>query len=684
MWDVDERSPEGLLRLSSRWLGREWGRSRGRQLRTRWACEVDPDYPLPDHPRPGLVRPDWVNLNGPWEFAVTRAGAAWIGRPDGEILVPFALEAPLSGVGRSLGPGQCLWYRRQFSVPAEWEGKRVLLHFGAVDWEAAVFVNGRAAGHHRGGFDPFTLDITVAVERGHTNELVIAVRDSTGRGGEQRGKQSRMRALFQYSAVSGIWQTVWLEAVPQLWIAGLRITPDAAAGVVRVAAEVRRGGREEAATVEWPVGMATGVQDRIPRRTGVEMSPTPSTGVPPFDRDLAPGWLPDPVVVRAELSTGAQVMAEARGAEGETLVLDVPDAHLWSPDDPFLYDLRVRLDVTGGPDSGDGDDPTSGEVAGAGGAGDEVGGYVGIRSFGVVRDSSGHACLSLNGERFFQYGPLDQGYWPDGLYTAPTDEAARFDIETVKSLGCNTIRKHEKVEPARWYYHCDRTGMIVWQDMPHGGRYLYWRSRRREGRSFFRSELKAVVDALYNTTSIGMWTIFNEGWGQIDTRELARWLRLYDPTRPVDAASGWWDRGVGDVRSSHHYTAPKVPPRDRAGRSARALVASEFGGIGLRIGGHVEGGHLPWSYRFARSRQDLTARYAELMRTLGDLAEDGLAGAGCTQLTDVEGELNGWLTYDREVLKMDGATLLAIHKELLDRAGSGMCASGDLNPEPAD
>lgn len=604
---------------------------------------MDPDLPLPEYPRPGIVRPDWLNLNGPWEFAVTGVEATWIRKADGQILVPFAIEAPLSGVGHPLGRGECLWYRRTFEVPGRWARKRVLLHFGAVDWDAVVFVNGHAAGHHRGGFDPFTLDITGLIEWGHSNELVVAVRDSTGRRGEQRGKQSRMPMLFLYTAVSGIWQTVWLEAVPETWIAGIRITPGWA-------------GRSVAGQLaEEQMGEV---------RVEVEVAGSPYGGQ-----------------VQAELSAEGEIVATIGGRAGEALLIKVPGARLWSPEEPFLYSLRVQLGGDEGRESRSGGDKA---------IRDEIMSTVGIRTFGVARDRSGHARLTLNGEPLFQYGPVDQGYWPDGLYTAPTDEALAFDVETVKSLGCNVVRKHDKIEPARWYHHCDRIGLVVWQDMPHGGRYLYWRSRQRSGRDFFMSELKAVVDALYNVTSIGMWTIFNEGWGQIDTRNLARWLQSYDPTRLVDAASGWWDRGAGDVRSSHHYPGPKLPPADQE----RALTVSEFGGLGMKVEGHVERRRLRWSYRMLKDRDELAARYAGLVKDIGDLAEKGLAGAVCTEFTDVEGEINGWLTYDREVMKIDADKLRAIHEGLLDRAGQFMdtgsgttshaarCVSGDLNPEP--
>ena len=406
--------------------------SQSPRLRTRWAADVTPDRALPEYPRPQMVRAQWQNLNGLWDYVVLDAAA---GRPDtyaGRILVPFPIESQLSGVTRPVTDKQRLWYRRTFRAPALERGARLLLHFGAVDWDAGIIVNGKSVGSHTGGYDPFSFDITDALEPSGDQELVVSVWDPTDRGSQPRGKQVLDPKSIWYTAVTGIWQTVWLEPVPALSISHIHIVPDATAGTI----------------------------------TARVFSASAGAGV-----------------ARITARDGTRVVANASGPAGQPIVLRIPGAKLWSPDSPFLYDLRVRLGR------------------------DEIQSYAGIRTIAMQRDEAGVNRLFLNGKPLFQYGLLDQGWWPDGLYTAPTDDALRSDIETSKRLGFNLIRKHVKVEPARWYYHCDRLGMLVWQDMPSGP------DKPAEIRDVFARELEHVVDALRNSPSIVMWVPFNEGWG---------------------------------------------------------------------------------------------------------------------------------------------------------------------------
>ena len=579
------------------------------KLLTRWAAGVTPETAWREYPRPQLVRPAWQNLNGLWEYAVTPLGRNDFPGAEGQILVPFALESALSGVGRALRPDERLWYRRSFTVPSAWRGRRLLLHFGAVDWQAEVRVNGTPVGTHRGGYLPFCFDVTAALRLG-ANELVVAVSDPTDSSWQARGKQVLRPKSIWYTAVSGIWQTVWLEPVPQAFIAGLRLTPDVDAGELRV--EIQPGGA--------------------------------STG-----RGSA----------RLRVTDGGKLVADVHALPGEPIRIPMPNARLWSPADPHLYDLSVE----------------AGE--------DRVVSYFAMRKFGLAKDAQGCPRLCLNDRPLFQFGPLDQGYWPDGLYTPPSEEAMKFDLDVVQRLGCNMLRKHVKVEPARFYYECDRRGLIVWQDMPNGAApvgdvpsflAILFGSRRRDrnyryagrrdpaGREDFRRELKELVDALYNHPCIGMWVPFNEGWGQFDARATAEWLKAYDPTRTVDHASGWWDQRAGDCRSLHVYFKKLPLERPEAGR---ALVLSEFGGYSLKLEGHLWNPAAEFGYGKHPDRASLTAAYLELLeRQLRPWIAAGLSAAVYTQLTDVEIEVNGYLSYDREVEKLDFEQLHEKHRAL--------------------
>ncbi|MGD8867425.1 MAG: glycoside hydrolase family 2 TIM barrel-domain containing protein [Gemmatimonadales bacterium] len=539
----------------------------GRQ--TRWAADVDPaGVPHPEYPRPQLRRERWSNLNGRWDFAVRDSAAGVPETWDADILVPFPVESQLSGAQRAVSPDERVWYRRTFEAPALAADERLLLHFGAVDWEARVWVNGMPVGVHRGGYDPFGFEITEALQPGAPQELVVSVWDPTDRGDQPRGKQVLEPHSIWYTAVTGIWQTVWLEPVPATYVRALTIVPDAEASGVTVTADVAGAG---------------------------------------------PG-----ARVRVSLESDGESVGSVSGAAGDALMVTLDDPRRWSPDDPFLYDVAVRLE-----------------------SGDEVRSYVGLRSVALGRDADGYQRLLLNGDPLFQFGLLDQGWWPDGLYTAPTDEALRFDIETTKRLGYNTIRKHVKVEPARWYYHADRLGVLVWQDMPSGD------NESEASREQFAHELEHLVAARRNHPAIVMWVPFNEGWGQHDTERYVERLRALDPSRLVDNASGWTDAGVGDVHDVHSYPGPGMPDPGE-----RAAVLGEFGGLGLPLAGHtwVEEGN--WGYRGFETPEALIAGYRGLLHRLHPLIGEGLAAAIYTQTTDVEVEVNGIMTYDRAIVKL--------------------------------
>lgn len=576
---------------------------------TRWGRDLDPDHPLPEHPRPQLVRTDgaWVNLNGRWQHAFGGEDhpATW----DGPIVVPFSPETALSGVGRQLRPDEHLWYRRtRITAPA---GDRVLLHFGAVDQICTVWVNGAEVGSHTGGYLPFTFDVTDALVAG-TQTVEVRVQDLSETGGHARGKQRLDRGRIWYTAQSGIWQTVWLEAVPAAYVERLVVVPDVEAGEL--------------------VLIPTLVEER-----GTRIS------------------RPGDVHVRV-LADGTEV-ATASGAAGTPLRIPIPDARLWSPDDPFLYDLEV----------------TCGE--------DRLTSYAAMRSFGTGTDATGRPCFLLNGTPFQHVGVLDQGYWPDGLLTAPSDAAMVHDIATMKELGFSVLRKHAKVEPLRWYHHCDRLGMVVWQDVVNGGgRYrelvanlpARWpirvSDRRHELffrgdaalRAEFRDEVRATVELLRSTACVAVWTPFNEGWGQFDANEIAAEVAALDPTRSVNHVSGWIDQGGGDVKSFHSYLRPFRFRRRR--REKRVPALTEYGGHSLRVPGHAPDEPADpehWSgYRHCDSAEELTAGFVVLHhRQIAPAVRRGLAATIYTQLSDVEDELNGLLTWDREALKIPAETV---------------------------
>ncbi|HZJ83420.1 MAG TPA: glycoside hydrolase family 2 TIM barrel-domain containing protein [Clostridia bacterium] len=573
-------------------------------LMTKWAENIDPSNVLPEYPRPQMVRDLWMNLNGLWDYAIKGMDEEEASKYDGKILVPFPIESALSGVKKGLMPDEILWYRRTFSVPEQWGGKEILLHFGAVDWKTKVWINGAPIGEHRGGYYPFSFEISQYIKEGE-NEIMVSVWDPTDTYGQERGKQAlKPRGIF-YTAVSGIWQTVWLEPVPNVYIKSLRLTPDLDNQKLSISLET--GG--ENIRLEY----------------------------------------------QATIYDEENIIITGRSSLLEVLELKVSSPKLWSPESPFLYDIKIELldnDIVQ----------------------DQVKSYFGMRKYSVEEDSQGVRRLFVNNEPLFQNGVLDQGYWPDGLYTAPTDEALKFDVEMTKKLGFNMTRKHIKVEPARWYYHCDRLGLIVWQDMVNGGKDVnvfingiipmiasqarikdnkYRKVGREEktNRENFKKELKEMIDALYNFPCIGMWVPFNEAWGQFDAEIIAKWVEQYDNTRWVDHASGWHDQGIGDIKSVHIYFKKLKMPKNINGR---AVVISEYGGYSFPEKGHVWEDNKEFGYKKFKIKDDFQKAYASLIKDqVEPLRQKGISAVVYTQLTDVETEVNGLITYDRKIVKLD-------------------------------
>jgi len=571
----------------------DWQPAKG-PLVTKWAKDVTPDRVHPEYPRPQMVRKDWMNLNGLWQFEIAR-GPSHV--PTGKtlakrILVPFPVESALSGVMERVGEQDYLWYRRTFKVPEAWNGKRTLLHFGAVDWDATVFVNGKKIGRHLGGYDAFSFDITDALRKDGEQELIVGVADPTDDATQPRGKQVRKPQGIYYTPTSGIWQTVWLEPVPDAHITKLTILPDADGMRVEITTDVIAG--------------------QIPERT-VHVSGS------------------------FEVKAGSRSQGVSRRFSTFTQSdgISLANVKLWSPETPHLYDLKVEL--------------REGEKVI-----DAITSYFAIRKISVGKDEKGITRLFLNDKPYFMVGPLDQGFWPDGLYTAPTDEALKYDIEVTKKLGFNMARKHVKVEPERWYYWCDKLGLLVWQDMPSGDKSIRDKEpdlkRTPESAKQYETELKAMIDGLRNHPCIVMWVVFNEGWGQFDTARITKLAKEYDPTRLVNCASGWNDHaGVGDVHDIHVYPGPGAPKPEEK----RAGVLGEFGGLGLPFKEHMWEAKS-WSYQGTSSSAELTRKYERLLQRVYELKEkSGLSAAVYTQTTDVETEINGLMTYDRAVIKME-------------------------------
>ena len=583
-------------------LHAQWKPVEGR-ISTQWSEQVNPDNVLPEYPRPIMERTEWKNLNGLWDYAIIEKGKHSPSVFDGKILVPFAVESSLSGVAKTVGAEKELVYRRSFDVPSSWKGKKVLLHFGAVDWKTDVWVNDVKVGSHTGGFTPFSFDITEALQ-GKNNTLLVKVWDPTDKGYQPRGKQVSRPEGIWYTPVTGIWQTVWLEPVSESYIQDLRITPDIDNSLLSLKALVKDA----------------------------------------TSKDL----------VEVKVFDGQQLVAQGKSINGECVQVAMPEnAKLWSPESPFLYTLKVSL-------------KQNGKLV------DEVSSYAAMRKYSSKRDANGIVRLELNNKSLFQFGPLDQGWWPDGLYTAPTDEALLYDIQKTKDFGFNMIRKHIKVEPARWYTYCDKLGIIVWQDMPSGDRNPEWQNRKyfegtemkrnAESEACYRKEWKEIMDALYSYPCIGTWIPFNEAWGQFKTPEIVEWTKQYDPTRLVNPASGGNHYTCGDMLDLHNYPAPELYLYD----AQRATVLGEYGGIGWVVQGHIWEPDRNWGYIQFNSSKEVTDEYVKYAEKLYDLIPRGFSAAVYTQTTDVEVEVNGLMTYDRKVIKLDEKRVREINRKLCE------------------
>ena len=589
-----------LCILFSLGVSAQW-KPAGDRIKTSWAEQINPENVLPEYPRPIMERGEWKNLNGLWQYAIVDKGARTPQAFDGEILVPFAVESSLSGVQKRIDDTKELVYQRTFEVPSAWKGKQVLLHFGAVDWKADVWVNDVKVGSHTGGYAPFSFDITPALVA-KSNKLVVRVWDPTDKSYQPRGKQVSKPSGIWYTPVSGIWQTVWLEPVNEKHIANLRILPDVDANVLKVDACVAEG-------------------------TATDM-------------------------LEVSVYDGNQLVASGKSINGEQVDVEMPqDVKLWSPDSPFLYTLKVAL-------------INKGKVV------DKVDSYAAMRKFSSRRDENGIVRLELNNQPLFQFGPLDQGWWPDGLYTAPTDEALRYDVQKTKDFGFNMIRKHIKVEPARWYMHCDQLGIIVWQDMPSGDKNPEWQMRKYfdgaerlrspESEANYRKEWKEIMDYLYSYPCIGTWVPFNEAWGQFKTQEIAEWTKQYDPSRLVNPASGGNHYTCGDILDLHNYPAPSMYLYD----AQRATVLGEYGGIGLVLKDHLWEPNRNWGYVQFNSSKEATDEYVKYAEMLYNMVVKGFSGAVYTQTTDVEIEVNGLMTYDRKVIKLDEKRVREINQRI--------------------
>lgn len=579
----------------------------GDRITTAWAAKVDPLNTLPEYPRPQMVREKWTNLNGLWQYSIVPKSVETIPADyEGKILVPFAVESALSGVGKTVGKDSVLWYNRSFTMPKEYSKGNVLLHFGAVDWQTKVYVNGKLIGTHEGGYDPFSFDITSALNKKGAQTIAIRVWDPSDDGPQPRGKQVKHPEGIWYTPVTGIWQTAWIEAVPKTYISDIKQTPDVDKSQVNVSA-----------TIE----------------------------------NLLPG---DQVIFSAW--KGTEIVAEQTSTDKTETSLPINNPQLWSPENPFLYDLKVTV-------------KRKGKIA------DEIKSYFAMRKISMAKDENGIQRMLLNNKFVFQYGPLDQGWWPDGLYTAPTDEALKFDIEKTKEMGFNMIRKHVKVEPARWYNYCDKLGILVWQDMPSGDLGNRWenrpgiygratdKDRTAESEKIYRTEWAEEMKDLHNFPSIVVWVPFNEAWGQFKTKEIVEWTMKEDPSRLVNTASGGNFVDVGHIIDLHNYPEPLMPDPELYG-SGRVLVLGEFGGLGLPIENHTWQQKNNWGYQSFKNAEDLYKRYAEFISRIPHLIDKGLSAAVYTQTTDVEVETNGLMTYDRKVIKMPEEKLKAIHAQL--------------------
>ncbi|HOU02265.1 MAG TPA: glycoside hydrolase family 2 TIM barrel-domain containing protein [Bacteroidales bacterium] len=582
----------------------------GDKIRTSWADKIDPAKCLNEYPRPQMVRDKWKNLNGLWDYAITADSETLPLNYDGKILVPFPVESALSGVNKIVGPGNVLWYRTMITIPSEMRGKNILLHFGAVDWQSDVFIDGVKIGSHQGGYDPFYFDITEAVKSRGSHRLELRVKDPVDNGPQPRGKQVLKPGGIWYTSVTGIWQTVWIEPVPLTYIRSTKQTPDIDKHLLKIDVSVENPGSGDLLQVT--------------------------------------AW------------DGSKMISESRSQTGKEIVMNITDPKLWSPDNPFLYDLKISV-------------IRNGKVA------DEVKSYFAMRKVNLRADEKGVLRIMLNNKFIFQYGTLDQGWWPDGLYTAPGDEALYSDIRKTKEMGFNMIRKHVKVEPARWYYHCDREGMLVWQDMPSGdlgGN--RWNNRPgMEGGSdkirtensekIYQTEWNAIMDYLHNFPCIIMWVPFNEAWGQFKSQEITVWTMKKDPSRLVNSASGGNFNEVGHILDLHNYPGPVMAKPEVFGMR-QALVLGEFGGLGLPLENHTWLDKNNWGYRTFSDADTLFSTYSGYLDQMVQFISRGLSAAIYTQTTDVEIETNGLLTYDRKVAKIPEKKLYDASRRLYEAA----------------
>lgn len=577
-------------------------------IKTKWADDVNPQKVLQEYPRPQLVRGNWINLNGHWDYSIQPAATEVIpSNFEGKILVPYPVESALSGVQKTVGKDKALWYYRTVQIPSTISKGNVILHFGGVDWQADVFINGKKAGTHKGGFSAFSFDITNLIKKGRNQEIAVRVWDPSDDGPQPRGKQIKNPHGIWYTPVTGIWQTVWIEGIPKSYIASTKNTPD------------------------------------IDKKT--------------LDVETSVAGAQSGDFVKLTVSDAGAKVKEMQVAPGEKASLPIDNMKLWSPQNPHLYDLKIEL-------------VRKGKTI------DAATSYAAMRKISM-KDENGIQKMLLNNEFVFQYGPLDQGWWPDGLYTAPTDEALLFDIKATKDMGFNMIRKHVKVEPARWYYHCDKEGMLVWQDMPSGdmggnvwdqrpgqisGKELD-KIRTPESEAIFKTEWKEIMDNLHNFQSIVVWVPFNEAWGQFKTKEITDWTVQYDPSRLVNSASGGNFFPVGQILDLHNYPNPAMPDPKIYG-AKQIIVLGEFGGLGLPMDGHTWQDKNNWGYQSFKNQTELQNRYEELIRDLANLIPMGLSAAVYTQTTDVEIETNGLLTYDRKIFKIAPKVLHQIHQKL--------------------
>jgi beta-galactosidase/beta-glucuronidase len=587
------------LNVNSQW------QPAGDKIKTLWGENIDPQNVLKEYPRPILMRENWKNLNGLWNYTITKKGESKPAYYNDKILVPFAIESSLSGVQKRISKDEELWYHQDFEIPRDWRKKEIILHFGAVDWESELWINDQKVGLHKGGYDPFSFNISPYLNKGLNQKLELRVWDPTDDGFQPRGKQIENPKGIWYTPVSGIWQTVWIEPVNSKYITNIHTTTNIDDSSILV--KTFKSYDSENDLMEFVLKE----NERVVSKT----------------------------IVKADLET--------------KLYIKTPK--LWSPESPFLYDLEIKL-------------ISKGKVI------DNIVTYFGMRKISIKNDINGTRRMMLNNKEYFQFGTLDQGWWPDGLYTAPSDDALKFDILKTKEFGFNMIRKHVKVEPARWYYHADKIGMLVWQDMPNGekiGKPKWERNKFFNGEEFipsfesemnFKSEWKSIMNFLYSNPSIVCWVPFNEAWGQFKTKEISQLTKNFDPSRLVNAASGGNYYNVGDITDIHNYPEPRMLFYD----PDRSNVLGEFGGIGLAIENHLWQKDKNWGYVKYKSSEKATDEYINFANQLLEMVHKGFSGAIYTQITDVEGEVNGLITYDRKIIKLDINRVKEINRKVIE------------------